>query len=255
MIVDTHCHLSYDLYTNLDDVISRMDDNIMVAAGTNLEDSKEVIALVDKYPNIYGVIGIHPSELNDYSDEALTWLSRHLDNPKIIGVGEIGLDYKNGTADHELQKEAFIKQIKLAQAYHKTVVIHSRDAANDTLTILKQYLGQTKAVLHCYNYSYELALAFSKMPIMFGIGGVVTFNNAKKLVSVVKKLDLKYLLLETDAPFLSPEPYRGQKNEPKNVFLVAKRVAEIKETEVDKIVEITSQNFIRQFDLGGQIML
>lgn len=250
MFIDTHCHLNIKDYPDRDKLIKELGTNIVIVSGASMTDNKEVLELINKYDNIFGTIGIHPEELKDYNEDNLKWIEDNLANPKIVGLGEIGLDYKNGDINHELQKEAFITQIDLAKKYHKTIVVHSRDAAQDTLDILKEHLGNNKAVLHCYNYSYELAKEFIKMPIMFGIGGVLTFKNAKKLVEVVKNIDINYLLLETDSPYLTPEPYRGTRNEPKNVLLVAKKISEIKDLEYEKIVDLTTKNAISQFDLS-----
>ena len=244
MIIDTHCHLDIKDYDNLEEVIKNMEGNYMIASGYNLESNKHVIELVNKYDNIFGTIGLHPSDVTEDYESDLLFIESNINNPKIVGVGEIGLDYYWEKDNKELQKEVFIKQIELARKYNKTIVIHSREAILDTYNILNKYLGNNKAVLHCYSSNIEMAKRFKKFNIKFGIGGVLTFKNSSKLKEVVKELDLSDLLLETDSPYLTPEPYRGKKNEPSYTKYVAEAIAKIKEVEYEKVLEITTQNAI-----------
>lgn len=250
MIIDTHCHLDIKDYDNLEEVIKNMEGNYMIASGYNLESNKHVIELVNKYDNIFGTIGLHPSDVTEDYESDLLFIESNINNPKIVGVGEIGLDYYWEKDNKELQKELFIKQIELARKYNKTIVIHSREAILDTYNILDEYLGNNKAVLHCYSSNIEMAKRFKKFNIKFGIGGVLTFKNSSKLKEVVKELDLSDLLLETDSPYLTPEPYRGKKNEPSYTKYVAEAIAKIKEVEYEEVLEITTQNAISQFDLN-----
>ena len=250
MIIDTHCHLDIKDYDNLEEVIKNMEGNYMIASGYNLESNKHVIELVNKYDNIFGTIGLHPSDVTEDYESDLLFIESNINNSKIVGVGEIGLDYYWEKDNKELQKEVFIKQIELARKYNKTIVIHSREAILDTYNILDEYLGNNKAVLHCYSSNIEMAKRFKKFNIKFGIGGVLTFKNSSKLKEVVKELDLSDLLLETDSPYLTPEPYRGKKNEPSYTKYVAEAIAKIKEVEYEEVLEITTQNAISQFDLN-----
>lgn len=250
MIIDTHCHLDIKDYDNLEEVIKNMEGNYMIASGYNLESNKHVIELVNKYDNIFGTIGLHPSDVTEDYESDLLFIESNINNPKIVGVGEIGLDYYWEKDNKELQKEVFIKQIELARKYNKTIVIHSREAILDTYNILEEYLGNNKAVLHCYSSNIEMAKRFKKFNIKFGISGVLTFKNSSKLKEVVKELNLSDLLLETDSPYLTPEPYRGKKNEPSYTKYVAEAIAKIKEVEYEKVLEITTQNAISQFDLN-----
>ena len=250
MIIDTHCHLDIKDYDNLEEVIKNMEGNYMIASGYNLESNKHVIELVNKYDNIFGTIGLHPSDVTEDYESDLLFIESNINNPKIVGVGEIGLDYYWEKNNKELQKEVFIKQIELARKYNKTIVIHSREAILDTYNILDEYLGNNKAVLHCYSSNIEMAKRFKKFNIKFGIGGVLTFKNSSKLKEVVKELDLSDLLLETDSPYLTPEPYRGKKNEPSYTKYVAEAISKIKEVEYEKVLEITTKNAISQFDLN-----
>ena len=239
-MVDTHCHITSEYYDNINEVINKMKDNIIIVSGTNKDDIKEVIELC-KYKNVYGTIGIYPTEGLD-----LKIIEDNINNKKIVGIGEIGLDY-HLEHNKEEQINKFIKQLDLARKYNKCVVIHTRDAIQDTYDILKNY-KDLKKVIHCYSGSLEMAKEFIKINCRLGIGGVLTFKNSK-LKDVVKEIDLKYILLETDSPFLTPEPYRGTKNEPYNVIYVAKKIAEIKGISLEEVLNITTNNAKEQFDL------
>lgn len=253
LMIDTHCHLDCQFYDNVEDVIDHMKDHFLIVSGTNMEDCKRVIDLCKQYQHVYGTIGFHPDEVDTLTEEAFSFLEKSLDNSKIIGIGEIGLDYFHNKENKDKQKELFIKQILLAKKYKKPIVIHSRDAIEDTYHILKEYLGDTKAVMHCYSGSLEMAKKFVQLGIKLGIGGVVTFKNAIKVREVVKEIPLSNLLLETDSPFLTPEPFRGKINEPFNVYYVAAKIAEIKNIKIEEVLEITSINAIFQFDLPVEI--
>lgn len=248
-MIDTHCHLDLDLYEDIDRVIKNMKGNKLIAAGVDFESSKHVLDLVDKYPNVYGVIGFHPEEVSKFEDSFIDFLEENMKHPKIVGIGEIGLDYHYTKEDEIKQKEIFIKQIRLAEKYNKTIVVHSRDAAMDTLEILKSEVKNVKVVLHCFGYSLELAKEFLKLNCMLGIGGVVTFKNSKKLTEVVKNISLDKLLLETDSPYLTPVPFRGEKNEPSNIIYVAEKIAELKNISKEEVLNKTYQNALYQFDL------
>lgn len=247
MLIDTHCHLNKNEYDNVDEIIKKM-NGIMITAGCDDNSNLEIIEQVNKYDNVYGVLGIHPESVIEVTEESFKIIEENLNNPKIVGIGEVGLDYYWDKTHIEEQKQLFIRQIELAQKYNKTVVVHSRDAIEDTLSIVKQY-PDVKFVFHCFGSSLEIAKELVKRNIRLGIGGVVTFKNGVKLKEVVEGIDLEYLLLETDSPYLTPEPYRGKRNEPSNTLYVAQKIAEIKGIEVDKVIEKTAQNAIEQFDL------
>ena len=237
MMIDTHCHLDQEDYLDVELVINNMEKNIMIASGCNAKTNRRVIELINKY------------ELDDMTEENLNYIEENINNCKMVGIGEIGLDYHWDKDNKEKQKEYFIKQIELAKKYNKPIVIHSRDAGNDTLAILKDNLGKSKAVMHCYSYSLELANEFKKMGIKFGIGGVLTLKNSIKLKEVVKELEMTDLLLETDSPYLSPEPFRGKKNEPKNIYYVAEEIGKLKDISTEEVLKITTQNAVELFDL------
>ena len=250
MIIDTHCHLEDDLKS--EEKIKKMNNNIIIVSGFNKESNETVLKLCNKYKNVYGTIGIHPEELDDFNVFNLELLEKNLKNEKIVGIGEIGLDYHYCKDNIDKQKELFIYQLELAKKYNKPVVIHSRDAICDTYNILKNY-KDLKKVLHCYSGSLEMAKEFMKINTLFGIGGVLTFKNSKQLKEVVENIDLSYIVLETDSPYLTPEPYRGLENEPYNVNLVAQKLSEIKQVSLDKIKEITTYNACNLFDLKNNL--
>lgn len=247
MFIDTHCHVLKLEYDDIKSIIDEMKDNIMIVSGYDRKSNEEVLELVDIYPNVYGTIGIHPSEVDTYLDSDINFIENNINNSKIVGIGEIGLDYHFTKENKEKQKELFIKQLDLAQKYNKPVVIHSRDAMNDTVEIIKNY--NLKMDMHCYSGSLETAKELIKMNVKLGIGGVLTFNNSEKLKEIVKNIDLSNILLETDSPYLTPVPHRGEKNKPSYVYYVALKIAEIKDMSVEEVIKITTNNAITQFDL------
>lgn len=251
MFIDTHCHLGKDDYDNVNEIIEHMENNIMIASGVDLETNKEVIELIKKYPNVYGTLGFHPEYASTLDiDKWISYMEDNINNPKVIGIGEVGLDYHYEGFDKEKQKELFIKMIDLARKYDKTLVIHTRDAVADTLEILKENdIKNMRVTLHCFSESIEMAREFLKLGCKFGIGGVVTFKNGRKLQEVVTNLDLSNFVLETDSPYLAPEPFRGTKNEPKNVYLVAKKISELKGIDVEEVLKITTENTKKQYQL------
>lgn len=249
MLIDSHCHLSSKDYENVDTIINNMKDNIMIVSGADHNSNLDVVNLCCNYSNIYGVLGIHPTEITDNIEEHLKYIEDHINDRHIVGIGEIGLDY-HYECDKMLQKKIFIRQIRLALKYHKPIVIHTRDAIQDTYDILKsENAYQVNVTIHCFSESLEMAKLFIKEGAKLGIGGIVTFKNARKVQEVVQNIDIKHILLETDSPYLAPEPLRGNKNEPKNVFLVAKKIAELKNMDVDEVIAITTANSKTQFDL------
>ena len=247
MLIDTHCHLSKNDYENIDEIVSGM-DGIMIISGCDDETNKEVIELVNKYDKVYGTLGIHPEEIDNISEDSFEIIEDNLNNPKIVGIGEIGLDYYWTKDNIEKQKEVLIRQLDIATKYNKPIVIHSRDSIQDTYDILKKY--KLKGTIHCFSSSLEMAREFIKLGYMIGVGGTVTFKNSKKIQDVVKFIDLHNILLETDSPYLSPEPLRGKQNKPSNVYYVAKKISEIKNESIESVINTTGLNAIKQFDLN-----
>lgn len=244
MLIDTHCHLSMSDTESINNM-----DGIMITAGCDDETNKEVIELVNKYPNVYGVLGIHPEEIDKITEDSFKYIEENLSNKKIVGIGEIGLDYYWRNDNKEEQIEVFKKQLDLATKYNLPVVIHSRDAIGETYDIISKY--KLKGIIHCFSSSLEMAREFIKLGYKIGIGGTVTFKNSVKIQEVVKNIDLKDITLETDSPYLSPDPFRGQKNEPKNVYYVALKISELKGEKVEKVIEGTYASALEIFDLNA----
>lgn len=249
MIIDTHCHLSKNDYNNIDDVVNEM-DGYMITSGCDDESNLEVLELISKYKNVYGTLGIHPESLDSISDKSFEIIENNINNPKIVGIGEIGLDY-HYDIDKIKQKELFIKQLDLAVKYKKPVVVHSRDSIQDTFDILKKY--KLKGTIHAFSSSKEMAHEFIKLGYKIGVGGVVTFKNGRVLQDVVKNVDIKDILLETDSPYLSPEPLRGKKNVPSNTCYVALKVAQLKNMSYEEVKNLTATNAIELFDLKIEV--
>ena len=250
MLIDTHCHLSFDDYENLEEIIENM-NGIMIASGCSDKTNKEVLELVEKYPNVYGTLGIHPEEINNLTSDSFKIIEDNINNPKIVAIGEIGLDYYWVRDNKEAQKQLFIKQLDLAKKYNKPVVIHSRESIQDTYNILKQY--NLKGSIHCFSSSLEMAREFIKLGYKIGIGGVVTFKNSLKLQEIVKEIDLKDILLETDSPYLSPEPFRGKKNDPSKTICVAQKISELKNVKLEEVLRQTANNASSLFDLNFKV--
>jgi len=251
MLVDTHCHVGKRHYDAIEQIIKEM-NGIMIVSGYDDETNLEVLELIKKYENVYGTLGIHPNEVDKMTSDSYKTIRENITNPKIVGIGETGLDYYWNPELKDKQKEVFEEQIKMAKEYNKPIVVHSRDAAEDTYEMIEKY-PEISYVLHCYGGSLDMAKKFIKYNVMFGIGGVVTFKNNVKLQDVVKEIDTKYLLLETDSPYLAPEPYRGKQNQPLYVSLVAEKVAEIKGITVEEVIKTTGKNACLKFDLDHQL--
>ena len=251
MFIDTHCHLYDECYDDLDLVIKEcLNNNVnkVIVSGCDMKSNLEVLELVNKYDIVYGTIGFHPTELDDFKDEYFDFLVENLDNKKIVGIGEIGLDYHYDNTDKEKQLYVFKRQLEIAEMYNKPVIIHSRDSIGETYNILKQY--KLKGSIHCFSGSLEMAKEFIKIGYMIGVGGIVSFKNAKNIKEVVKNIDLSYILLETDSPYLTPEPFRGTQNSPKYIPIIAKCIADIKNMSVVEIARVTSINANAVFDFS-----
>ena len=249
MYIDVHCHLDSEFYDDIDGIIvNSLKNNVgkLIYNGCNMETNKEVLALVNKYDSVYGAIGFHPTELVNVKEEDYIFLEENIKNKKIVAIGEIGLDYHYENTDKKLQKNAFRKQLFIAERHDKAVIIHSRDAIQDTYDILKEF--NVRGSLHCYSGSLEMAREFIKLGFYIGIGGVVTFRNAKNIVQVIENISLNNILLETDAPYLAPAPYRGMKNDSSYLPLIAEKIASVKNISMEQVVDITTRNASDLFD-------
>ena len=254
MIIDTHCHLNDESFVeDREDVIKNLQkDNIASAfvVGTDLDGLKTAVELANKHQNLFAIVGMYPENCEQYSDEYENLLRETLKNPKVVAVGEIGLDFHSEGYNQKLQEEIFAKQIKIADEFGLPLSIHTRDAFERTLAILKQNKNILHGgVIHCYTGSPEIAKEFVKLGFKLGFGGVCTFKNAKKVVDTLRVIDIKDILLETDAPYLAPTPHRGERNEPKFTNLVLEKIAEIrsqpKKFLENKIFENTLECFKR----------
>ena len=254
MFIDTHVHLNNkDLYAKIDEVINDARNNNvkkLLVVGYDLETSKLAIDIASKYEGCYAIIGFHPTEIKDYTEEHYKWLEENLTNPLVVGLGECGYDFHWDTTTKEEQEEAFIKQINLAIKYNKPLSIHSRDAIQLTYDTLKKYNAQlVGGVMHSYSGSSEMAKEFIKLNFKLGISGPVTFKNGKTMKEVVEKIDLKYLISETDSPYLTPHPYRGKENGPKYIPLIVSCISEIKKINIEDVEIQIEQNVKELFGI------
>lgn len=250
MIIDTHIHLYDDRYKDeLNKIIEDAklaDVKKMLIVGYDYESSLEAVKLANDYEGFYAAVGIHPSEVGKPGNEDLGWIEDLLKEPKVIAIGEIGLDYYWDKSYKDLQKEVFIKQIEIANKHNLPISIHSRSASNDTFEILRD--NPVRGVLHCYSQSLELGREYVKLGYYLGIGGVLTFKNSKEIKDVVSEIDLKHMVVETDGPYLAPHPFRGKLNRPEYLSLVVEEIAKIKNMSVNDVKEILEKN---TFDLFG----
>ena len=246
MIIDTHAHYDDGQFdADREELLGSMEAGgigLIVNAGSTVASWDKIVELTEKYPFVYGAVGVHPDEVGELDEEKFLRMADLLDRDKIVAVGEIGLDYYWDKEKHDLQKEWFVRQLGLAREKEMPVIIHSREAAADTFEIMKQHAAGMKAVIHCYSYSPEMAREYVKMGYYIGVGGVVTFKNAKKLKQVVQEIPLESIVLETDCPYLAPVPYRGKRNCSLYLPYVAEQIAELKGTTVEEVIQQTEKN-------------
>lgn len=246
MIFDTHAHYDDAQFDDdRDSLLAKMTAGgvgMIVDAGSTIDSWDKIKKLTEKYPFIYGALGAHPDEVGAMDEEAAGKMETMLDDEKIVAVGEIGLDYYWDKEGHDLQKKWFIRQLETARKKNMPVIIHSREAAADTMEIMKQYGRGMKAVIHCFSYSPEMAAEYVKMGYFIGVGGVVTFRNSRKLKETVKAIPLESLVLETDCPYLAPVPFRGKRNSSLYLPYVAETIAGIKEISCEDVIRQTEYN-------------
>ena len=244
MIFDTHAHYDDEQFdADREELLSGMKAGgvVMIVDAAATVASWDKI-LTEKYPFLYGSVGVHPDEVGDLNEENFARMSELADRKKIVAIGEIGLDYYWDKEGHDLQKYWFIRQLELAGEKKLPVMIHSREAAADTMEIMKKYGKDLNGVIHCYSYSPEMAQEYVKMGYFIGVGGVVTFKNAKKLKETVKEIPLESIVLETDCPYLAPVPNRGKRNHSGNLPYVVEKLAEIKCVSKEEIIRETTKN-------------
>ena len=253
MIIDTHAHYDDEQFDgDREELLGSMEAGgvgLIVNAGSTLESWSRIVELTEKYPFLYGAIGIHPDEAGSLSEERMREMEELLDRDKIVAVGEIGLDYYWDKENHDIQKKWFIRQLETARKKDMPVIIHSREAAADTMEIMKTYAAGMRAVIHCYSYSPEMAKEYVKMGYYIGVGGVVTFKNAKKLKQVVEEIPLESIVLETDCPYLAPTPHRGKRNSSAYLPLVIKEIAALRDISPEEVEQATYENACRLYGL------
>ncbi len=254
MIFETHAH--YDdrkFEPDRDALLASLPSKgieRVINVGASIKSTKSTLAIAEKYDYVYAAVGVHPSDIAGLNEETFLWLTEQARNPKTVAVGEIGLDYywEKEPAVQRLQQEWFMRQMELARACRLPVIIHSRDAAEDTIKVMRaSNAEEIPGVIHCYSYSKELAREFVKMGYYIGVGGVVTFKNAKKLKETVEDIPLERILLETDCPYMAPEPHRGSRNDSTLLPFVAAEVARIKGVSEQEVIDITNQNARKLF--------
>lgn len=252
MFIDTHCHMSSEYYDDINLVYKENKkagiDKMIISLCTR-EEIKNSFRYINEYEDIYATIGYHPEEANYIKNTDLDYMKELIQkNKKIVGIGEIGLDYHYGKDNINLQKDLFEKQLSMAEELNLPVVIHSRDAVKDTIDILKKY--KVKGIIHCFSGSLEVANIYISMGFKLGIGGVLTFKNSK-LSNVIEKISLENIVLETDSPYLTPEPFRGKTNSSKYIPIIAQKIADIKDISLEIVSTTTLENTYNLFDLDS----
>jgi TatD DNase family protein len=254
MIFETHAHYDDEAFDeDREELLAAFSENgidTVINIGASLSSCRGTIALMEQYPFIYGAMGVHPSETAELNEENFKWLQEQCSLEKVVAVGEIGLDYYWEEPEHAVQKEWFERQLLMAKEVKLPVIIHSRDAAKDTLDMMKSLNAEEiGGVIHCFSYTKEMAREYLDMDFYFGIGGVVTFKNSKKLKEAVAYIPMEKIVLETDSPYLSPEPNRGKRNSSLNLPYVAKEIAAIKGIDYEEVLAVTHGNAARLFHI------
>lgn len=254
MIFETHAHYDDEAFDadreELLESLPAAGIGTVVNIGANIESTKSTLALAERYPFIYAAVGVHPSDSAELNEERMNWLEEQCVRPKVLAVGEIGLDYYWDEPEREIQKHWFRRQLQLARKVNLPVVVHSRDAAKDTLDIIKEEkAADLGGVIHCFSYGVEMAREYLNLGFYLGIGGVLTFKNSRKLKEVVEYMPVDRLVLETDSPYLAPVPFRGKRNSSLNLPYVVKAVSEIKGIAEEEVIRITEENARRMYRL------
>lgn len=252
MIFESHAHYDDEAFDeDREALLGSMRENgieYIINVGASIETTRNTVALTEQYPFIYGAAGVHPDDTKELNEENFAWLKKQCAKEKIVAVGEIGLDYYWDSTPRDIQKKWFIRQMELAKEMNLPVIIHSRESAQDTMELIKEHHAHTTGgVIHCFSYAKEMAEEYVKLGYMIGIGGVVTFKNARKLKETAEAVPLTSILLETDSPYLSPVPNRGKRNSSLNIPHIAEEIARIKGISYEEVVEVTTQNAKKLF--------
>lgn len=253
-IFDTHAHYDDQRFDEdrqeVLEMIRRERVGLVTNIGASMESTKQSLALAQKYDFIYTAIGVHPSDTSGLTEADMDWLASHAVDEKVVAIGEIGLDYHYEEPERDWQKRWFCRQLELARRVKLPVCIHSRDAAQDTLDIMRELHGEEiGGVIHCFSYGWDMAKIYLDMGFYLGIGGVVTFKNGKKLKEVVENAPIEQLVLETDAPYLTPEPNRGKRNDSHYLLQVAEEIAWLKGMDLEEVIRITRENGKRMYGI------
>lgn len=255
MIFDTHTHYDDSAYDDdRDSLLSSLAENNVghiIAACAEFKSIPAIFSLCEKYPFFHLTLGIHPNNALDLTPDHRKELEKYIEDKKPIAIGEIGLDYYYDEPSPEIQREAFIYQLKLAEQYNLPVIIHSRDASEETLQIMKEYGPSKKGVIHCFSGSLETAEEYVKMGYYIGVGGVVTFKNGKKLKEVVANIPLERILLETDCPYLAPTPHRGERNSSLYLPYVVEEICNLTGKSLEEVIKTTENNAFTLFQIKG----
>lgn len=251
MFIDSHAHIQISQFnSDRDAVIKRATEaevsNILII-GFDLDSSIKAVELAEKHDNLYATVGMHPHDAKNLSPEILDTFRKQLNHPKVIALGEIGLDYYRNLSPQLVQKDAFNTQLDLSVEFNIPIIIHNRDAYMDILPMLEERRGNISGVLHCFTGDVELMQRSVNLGFYIGIGGIVTYPNAKDVQSVAQQLPLERLLIETDCPWLTPQFRRGKRNEPAYILAIAEKIAELRDTSVEEIGNITTNNFNNLF--------
>jgi TatD DNase family protein len=251
MIIDSHCHLDYEpLISDINKIILNAKKNNvtnLLTIGTSLESSKKVLEIVEEYENVYGAIGIHPNSTTNNLSDLNELVDIKKKSKKIIAFGETGLDYFYKRSEKNDQIQSFEKHIEFAISEKVPVIIHTRDADEDTISIIKKYYTKTKFLIHCFTGSLDFAKNLLDLECLISFSGIITFKKSTDLRNVVKYVPMEKMLIETDSPYLSPDPFRGKSNEPANVKIVAENIAFIKEISFEEVANLTTSNFNKFF--------
>lgn len=258
MLVDSHCHLDRlklseregGLEAVISDAQTRGVSNLLTVA-VDLESSQALTEITAKYNHIYSSVGVHPLQDEQQPMPSVEQLVELAQKPKVVAIGETGLDNHYSADSYDWQHESFINHLKASKQTAKPVIVHTREAREETISLLKQYGSDSAGVLHCFTETWEMAKAAMEFGFYISFSGIVTFNNANDLREVVKKIPLDRMLVETDSPWLAPIPYRGKQNEPQYVYEVAQRVADIKNISIEALAEATTQNFYQLFQINN----
>lgn len=254
MIFDSHAHYDDEKFDEdreqLLDSMKGRGIGYIVNVASDFKSCFSTIALTERFPHVFGAIGIHPQEVEELNDEKFSEIKKLALKSKIVAVGEIGLDYYWKDVDEKLQKYWFEKQLDLAREIELPVIIHSREAAEDTMKILKEKHGEDiGGIIHCFSYSTQMAMEYINMNFYIGVGGVVTFKNSRKLKEVVKEVPMDKIVIETDCPYLAPEPNRGKRNSSLNLPYVINEIAEIKGLTPKEVIDITMENAKKVYNM------